>query len=104
MTPGLACGSSPVSRRTCASDHKHIIRRKIGRPSRAWSLREGAIMADIPAKMCQRYKHLERIRDKSAMPLVAQTLCSIDQLRERSLFDPDKKRVIARFDHPTTFE
>jgi hypothetical protein len=38
------------------------------------------------------------------MPLVAQTLCSVDQLRERSLFDPDKKRVVSRIAHPTTFE
>ena len=33
------------------------------------------------------------------MPLVAQTSRGVDQLRERGLFEPDKKRVIARIAH-----
>ena len=33
------------------------------------------------------------------MPLIAQTARGVDQLRERSLFEPNKKRVIARIGH-----
>ena len=33
------------------------------------------------------------------MPLVAQTARGIDQLGERGLFEPNKKRVIARIAH-----
>jgi hypothetical protein len=49
-------------------------------------------MADVPAKMRERNKYLTQIRDVTAMPLVAQTPCLIGQLRERSLFKPDKER------------
>ena len=34
------------------------------------------------------------------MPLVAQTSRCLDQFRERGLFKPDKKRVVARIAHP----
>ena len=58
-------------------------------------------MADIPAKMGERNEHLARIGDMAAMPLVAQTSRGIDQLRERGLFEPNKKRVVARIAHRT---
>ena len=82
--------------RSGAGDGEHLIRGEIGRPSRAWPLGEGAVMADIPAKMGERNKHLARIGDMAAMPLIAQTSRGVDQLRERRLFEPDGKRVIAR--------
>ena len=47
-------------------------------------------MADIPAKMGERNKHLARIGDVAAMTLIAQTSRGVDQLRERRLFEPDK--------------
>ena len=34
------------------------------------------------------------------MPLVAQTSRCLDQFRERGLFKPDKKRIIAGIAHP----
>ena len=56
-------------------------------------------MADIPAKMGERDEYLARIGDMAAMPLVAQTARGIDQVGERGLFEPNKKRVIARIAH-----
>ena len=82
-----------------AGDCEHLVRGKIGRPSGAWPLGEGAIVADIPAKMGERNKHFARIRDVAAMPLVAQTSRCLDQFRERGLFESDKERVIARIAH-----
>ena len=82
-----------------AGDGEHLVRGQIGRPSRARPLGEGAIMADIPAQMGERNEHLARIRDMAAMPLVAQASRRVDQLRERGLFEPDQKRVIAQIAH-----
>jgi hypothetical protein len=75
----------------------HLIRGEIRRPSRAWPLGEGAVMADIPATMGERDENLARIGDMAAMPLIAQTSREIDQLR--GLFEPDKEGVIARIAH-----
>ena len=82
--------------RACAGDRKHLVRGKIGGLARAWPLGEGAIVADVPTKMGERNEHLARIRDMAAMPLVAQTTRGVDQLRERRLFEPDRKRLVAR--------
>ena len=68
-------------------------------PSRAWPLGEGAVMADIPAKMGERDENLARIGDMAAMPLIAQSSRDIDQLRERGLFEPVKECIIARIAH-----
>ena len=89
--------------RTCASDRKHFVRGKIGGPTRAWPLGEGAVMADVPAEMGERNKHLARIGKIAAMPCVAQTPCGVDQLREWRLFQPNRKRFVAQnrsFNHP----
>jgi hypothetical protein len=40
----------------------------------------------------------------AAMPLVAQTTRGVDQLRERRLFELDRKRIVARIPHSPTFE
>jgi hypothetical protein len=40
----------------------------------------------------------------AAMPLVAQTTRGADQLRERRLFELDRKRIVARVPHSPTFE
>ena len=56
-------------------------------------------MAYIPAKMGERDEYLARIGDMASMPLIAQTARGIDQLGERGLFEPNKKRVIARIAH-----
>src|ERR1700692_773034 len=56
-------------------------------------------MAYIPAKMAERDEYLARIGDMASMPLIAQTAGGIDQLGERGLFEPNKKRVIARIAH-----
>ena len=42
-------------------DREHLFRGEIGRPSRAWPLGEGAVMADIPAKMGERNENLAGI-------------------------------------------
>ena len=90
--------------RSGARDREHFVRGKVRGPPRAWPLREGAIMADVPAEMGERDKHLARVRKIAAMPLVAQTASGVDQLRERRLFQPDRKRLVARIAHSTTFD
>ena len=90
--------------RACASDRKHVVRGKVGGLARAWPLGEGAIVADVPAKMGERNEHLARIRKMAPMPLVAQTTRGVDQLRERRLLQPDRKRLVARIAHSTTLE
>ena len=87
--------------RARASDREHFVRGKIRGLSRAWPLGESAIMADVPAEMGERNKHLARIRKIAAMPLVAQTPCGVDQLREWRLFQPNRKRFVARIAHST---
>jgi hypothetical protein len=61
-------------------------------------------MADVPAEMGERNKHLARVRKIAAVSVVAQTSRRFDQLRERRLFQPDGKRLVARIAHSTTFE
>ena len=85
--------------RSGAGDGEHLVRGQIGRSSRAGPLGKGAVMADVPAKMGERDEHLARVGDMAAMPLVAQTARGVDQLRERGLFESNKKRVIARIAH-----
>ena len=82
--------------RAGASDRKHVVRGKVGGLARAWPLGEGAIVADVATKMRERNEHLARIRKMAPMPLVAQTTRGVDQLRERRLFEPDRKRLVAR--------
>jgi hypothetical protein len=89
-----------TGRRSGASDGKHIAGGKIGGLPCAWSFGESAIVADVSTKMGEGYEYLAGIREVTAMPLIAQPSRCRDQLRERSLFKPDKKRVIARIAHP----
>src|SRR3984885_8027576 len=82
----------------------HLLCRKIGAPSCAWPLGESAVMTDVPAEMGERNEPLARVRKMTAMSLIAQTARGVDQLRERRLFQPDRKRLVARIAHSTTFE
>ncbi len=90
--------------RSGASDRKHVVRGKVGGPPRAWPLGEGAVVADVPTKMRERNEHLARIGKMAPVPLVAQTTRGVDQLRERRLFELDRKRLVARIAHSTTCE
>ena len=85
--------------RPCACDREYLLRRKIARLACARPFGEGAIVADVPAEMGERNEHLARVREVAAMPLVAQTARGVDQLRERRLFEPDRKRLVARIAH-----
>ena len=75
--------------RSGAGDGEHFIRGQIGGLPRARPLGEGAIVADVTAKMGKRNEHLTRIRDETPVPLVAQASRGVGQLCERSLFEPD---------------
>ena len=88
--------------RSSAGDRKHFVGGKIGGPSGARALGEGAIVADIAAKMGERDEHFARIRDVAAMPVVAQTPGSVDQLGKLRLLEPDRKHIVARIVHHKT--
>ena len=75
--------------RSGAGDGEHFVRRQIGGFPRARPLGEGAIVADVTAKMGERNEHLARIRHEAPVPFVAQASRGVDQLRERGLFEPD---------------
>ena len=82
-----------------ARDRQHLVRRKIGGPPGARPLGERAVVADVAAQLGQRNEHFARVRDEAAMPLVAQAARRVDQLRERGLFEPNRKRLIAQIAH-----
>ena len=90
--------------RACASDREDLVCGKIRGLSRPRPLGESAIVADITTEMGKWNEHLARIREMAAMPLVAQTARGVDQFRERGLFEPDRKRFVARIAHSTTCE
>ena len=79
--------------RAGAGDRKHLVRGEIGGSPRARPLGEGAIVADVPAKMGERNEHLARVGKMAPMPLVAQTPGGFDQFGQRRLLEPNGKRA-----------
>ena len=87
-----------LDKNACARDRKNLIRSQIGRSDGTRGLCKHAVMADVPAELRQRDKHLSRIVNQIPVAFVAQGRSAAQQLRQRQIQQRCRRPNPVKFD------
>ena len=79
-------------------DRKNLIRSQIGRSDGTRGLCKHAVMADVPAELRQRDKHLSRVVNQIPVAFVAQGRSAAQQLRQRQIRQRCRRPNPVKFD------